>query len=424
MYNTTISYKTRKQLEKFLGRISPHFSKPTTSFIGEALYSIQACGEVKLSSWVKVLNAKAKAKKVEDRLSRNLSLQNMDVKLQQFIMSESKGKIKDDTLIIVDPTDISKPYARKMEHLYTIRDGSKSSDSEHPSLTKGYMGCMAIAYEPSVNRIIPLHFRVWSTIAPDYISENNEITDIFNLTRQTHGTKGIYVIDRGGDNIEFFKYFHRNHLNFIVRLKRRNLISWNRSWDSDKLANQVTMQYNGTVTFNSGGKESKVQIKYGAIPVQLPDIEGWNLHLVVVKGFGNHPMILLTSLNKNNTRKDIEQVVNGYLYRWKIEETIRYIKQAYNLEDIRLMKYAKIKNMAALVLAVAFFAASWLGRNARMEILVEHLKDLSKHIKEVPDFFYYALAEGIRLLFIQHGKWDRTNDKKINPQLEFDLDWG
>lgn len=38
---------------------------------------------------------------------------------------------------------------------------------------------------------------------------------------------------------------------------------------------------------------------------------------------------------KTTTRKDLWQVVNGYITRCRVEETIRYVKQTYNLEDIR-----------------------------------------------------------------------------------------
>ena len=44
---------------------SPHFSKPTAAFIGDALFGTQASGEVKLASWVKLLNCRAKPKKAD-----------------------------------------------------------------------------------------------------------------------------------------------------------------------------------------------------------------------------------------------------------------------------------------------------------------------------------------------------------------------
>lgn len=42
-------------------------------------------------------------------------------------------------------------------------------------------------------------------------------------------------------------------------------------------------------------------------------------------------------------------IVQIYLTRWKIEETFRLIKRSYNLEDIRVMKYQRLKNLVILV---------------------------------------------------------------------------
>ena len=126
MNDSTIAFKAHKQLKRFLGRFSPHFHKPTVQFIGQALYGIQASGDVKLASWVRMLDEGISAKKVEDRLSRNLSLEGMDRKIQQIVMDDSRGFVKKDTLIVIDPADICKENARKMQYLYKVRDGSRS----------------------------------------------------------------------------------------------------------------------------------------------------------------------------------------------------------------------------------------------------------------------------------------------------------
>ena len=48
MYDTTIATKLIGQLEKFLGRISPHFHKPVARFIGDMMYGIMKEKDVKL----------------------------------------------------------------------------------------------------------------------------------------------------------------------------------------------------------------------------------------------------------------------------------------------------------------------------------------------------------------------------------------
>ena len=70
------------------------------------------------------------------------------------------------------------------------------------------------------------------------------------------------------------------------------------------------------------------------------------LHLVVIKGFGQQPMMLLTSLPVDASFKSQWRIVEGYLSRWRIEETIRFIKQEYGFENIRVHSYNAIRNMA------------------------------------------------------------------------------
>ena len=43
--------------------------------------------------------------------------------------------------------------------------------------------------------------------------------------------------------------------------------------------------------------------------------------------------------------------------RWCVEDAIRFIKQSYRLEDIRLIDYPSLKNMMAVVLAAVFLAS-------------------------------------------------------------------
>ncbi|MBF0405694.1 MAG: transposase [Nitrospirae bacterium] len=44
-----------------------------------------------------------------------------------------------------------------------------------------------------------------------------------------------------------------------------------------------------------------------------------------------------------------------YMRRWAIEETNRFIKQSYDLEDVRV--HRSLQNLMQLVLAAAYFAS-------------------------------------------------------------------
>ena len=142
--------KTQAQLHKFLGIFSPHFSKPKLRFLGQMLYGIQAAQDVKLSCIGRTLDEPISMKKLEDRLSRNLDEAGMDAIVRDCIAREGASHVTKDTFILVDPTDIRKLYARRMEYLDRIRDGSTGE------LGNGYWGCLAVGAEAGSRRITPL----------------------------------------------------------------------------------------------------------------------------------------------------------------------------------------------------------------------------------------------------------------------------
>ena len=161
------------------------------------------------------------------------------------------------------------------------------------------------------------------------------------------------------------------------------------------------------------------------MPVRLPVRPDAELHLVVVKWpNGEKPMMLLTTRKAVRTRKALWEVVQGYVTRWRVEDTIRYIKTSYKLEHMRNLDYQRLKNMASLVVAVAYFAAGWLGKKVKLEALANHVAKVSRRMFEVPEFFYYAIADGLRWLFVCHGRWQGLacpRERVGDLQMEFDF---
>lgn len=56
--------------------------------------------------------------------------------------------------------------------------------------------------------------------------------------------------------------------------------------------------------------------------------------------------------------------------------------------------------MMALILAVAYFAMVYLGLKTKLRVLARHVLKAARRLFGIPDFRFYALADGIRdLLF-------------------------
>ena len=414
MNDSTIAFRAKEQLGRFLGKVFAHFSKPRKKFLADMLYGIQASGDTLLSSVMRAINDDSgKCHAVEKRLSRNVADETVGDEIDKAILAAGAKSVGDDTLILVDPTEIRKEFGLRMEHVTVVRDASRSSKEGRNVLVHGYHGCMAVACRNGGRKTIPLALRLWSSNAPGHKGENDEVLRIIAGIMAATGGKGILVYDRGGDRPAFHGAFIDNSWDFIVRMTGRSVLAWKGMHEIHWLAGQCVMRHNHHVEFDSHGKECNVQISFGAIPVRLPTHPEKELHMVVVRGFGDEPMMLLTSLPVNGAFESMWRIVEGYLTRWRIEETIRFVKQAYGFENVRVHSYRGIRNMASIVLATAYFASVWLGRHVKREVLAEHLANLSQRLNKVPEFANYAIAEGLRRAFTRFGRFCR---KVIDPE--------
>ena len=113
--------------------------------------------------------------------------------------------------------------------------------------------------------------------------------------------------------------------------------------------------------------------------------------------------MLLTNRKATRSPKSLWRIVANILSRRRVEETIRFIKQSYGLEDIRVLKYERLRNLAMLVLATAYFASVYLGKRTKLAILVQHIKRATKRIYGVPEFRFYAITDGIRQLLFDRA---------------------
>ena len=400
MNHSMTAFKTREQLKQFLGRLSPHFSKPMAKFIGEMLYGIQTAQDVKLSEIARTLDSPVSMKKLEDRLSRMLANPDIEDTPAGIIARFGARSIQKHTLVVIDPSDIQKLYAEKMEFLARVRDGSTGE------IGNGYSLCMALACKSAARSFTPLNLRLWSTEAKGFKSQNAEILSIVDKIMEHAKQLGIYVVDRGGDGDWLFDGFHERGLDYIVRLVgNRNLCHGKKTALASDLAKTCAMKYTEIVKRETDSGVKTYELHYGVMSVALPQRPDAPLRMVVVRGFGEEPMMLLTTLAATSSRASLWQVVEGYLTRWRVEDALRFVKQSYNLEDIRVLRYQRLKNMLALLLAVIYFNCAWLAGRLRCEILAGNITHAAKRIYGVAEFLYYAVADGIGRLFTRHGSW-------------------
>ena len=381
--------KLRDRIWDFSGELSKRFCKTEKRFIHEMIYGIQARQSVRLSEIARSLNEDVRLKKTIDRLSNRLARPGMADEITERVVRHGKKRIKETTLLIVDPTDITKKYAEKMEYLARVRDGSDKV------IGNGYWVMEVIAAETGERDVVPLYQSLYSQKSPEFESENAEVLQAINTVCNYTGDAGIWVIDRGGDRGEIIHPLLESDRKFIIRMRGdRHVLYRGKSRSMEEVARGCPLVYADRVVKETKGKEDAYNLEYGYRKIRLPGYEK-PLYLLVVTGFGTKPLMLLTPIELRKKRSLLWWVLESYLTRWRIEETIRFIKQSYQLEDVRVLTYERLRNMMALVLAAVHFAAVYLGRRPKLEIMSVHIMKAAKRIFGIPDFRFYALADGI-----------------------------
>ncbi len=409
MQSSKVRSRLKAQLTKFTAELSAGLSKPLRAFVGEMLFGIQASQDVKLSQIARSLDEGIPLIKTEDRLSRNLKAEH----LSERLVGMGARRVEQNTVLCLDLSDVRKEYAKKMEYLDEVWDGSEGE------VQQGYWLLSVTAAEVEASEITPLGQKLFSARAKDFVSENAEILESVDRVRAHTHRRGIWAMDRGGDRKKLLEPLLERAERFVIRSTglRSVIDRQGRKLAIHALGGRCRLRYQARVVKIEDGQEKVLELRYGAEPIRLPGRED-RLLLVVVAGWGQEPMLLLTNLAGARDSQSLWWIVRIYLTRWKIEETFRFVKQSYQVEDIRVLRYQRLKNLVVLVTAAAYFAATFLGQKLKLKILCEKLLIISRRFFGIPPFRFYALADGIRTALIGSRP---SSEAESPPNLQLDL---
>jgi hypothetical protein len=152
-----------------------------------------------------------------------------------------------------------------------------------------------------------------------------------DLVRTYTQGRGIWAVDRGGDRKKLLEPLLDRHERFVIRStgKRFVIDRKNVRRSVAELGAQCRLRHSARIIKIQDGQEKTYDLRYGVEPIRLAGRDE-QLYLVVVAGFGEEPMLLLTNaLEGARDSQSLWWIVQIYLTRWKIEETFRFIKQSY-----------------------------------------------------------------------------------------------
>ena len=118
--------------------------------------------------------------------------------------------------------------------------------------------------------------------------------------------------------------------------------------------------------------------------------------LIIARGFGRHPLLLVT-----NRPVDIEnaavKLARAYLKRWGVEEAGRLQKQAFDLENIRVLSWPGLVKLVWI--AMWTYGLICLMRMKTRQVY-EAILEACPSFGPVPRYPYYRIAGGLAWLLL------------------------
>jgi hypothetical protein len=168
------------------------------------------------------------------------------------------------------------------------------------------------------------------------LSENEEILAAIDQVGEAVQNRGIWIIDRGADRDAIFEPLLNKRRDFIIRMVgTRDLINQGKVARSLWLAYACRLPYQKSIVKIIDGKEVVYDLSFGHVKVRLPDMDT-PLNMVVARGTGSKPMMLLTTLDIGNRQEDVWlcTIINpGYHFQ---ENRKSHICEFFQLCDFHL----------------------------------------------------------------------------------------
>lgn len=409
-------YTTKRSIVHFSNKLSTGMQKPNRDFLMDMLYGLAKGKSVLLSDIAKTLEEPIDIIQTVKRLSSRLEEFHED----DLLMSNYKELVtphltKDDQLIIVDTSEIVKPFSKKLEGLGRVRDGSTNR------IEKGYWTANMIAITEKLKHPLPLYSHLYSSSEDEFVSANEEtykgLRHVRNILLEKVAT---FVMDREYDNVEVMKSILGQEDHFIIRLKKnRHLLYQNKKLS----VRELSLRRKGKIKFQTEIKGNIYDLKVSHIAVEIPSLKGKKLTMIVVYGYGKDPMVLLTSKHVKQ-KDDVLSILKAYILRWRIEEMFRVQKQEFQLESICVRTLNRLNRLLLFVsLMTTFMSLKTEKQNGFFHAVIRRARGIKAH--NIIRMFLYRFSAGMKAILdkdtvgIQHFKY--IEKSKVGRQLAFQL---
>ena len=338
------------------------------------------------------------------------------------------GQAEELTLVL-DGMELRREGAQKQEYLMRVR-------ALDDALVNGYRSFNVLGLGEGEQRGL-LYHKLFSSRAPDFASENIEIRAALAASEQ--GLAGFagektWVMDTGFDNdAVWWQIWAETPSHLVCRLKHRErIVLWQAAggaWEERYL--QATFRHlkplarlktEMEVRLQGQKRPSRQEVtaQVSAVPLKIyhPDDHTrtkavWLVEVKILGAVGE-PWYLLTDWPVVDARSARRCFIR-YRRRWSVEDTHKFIKDAFGIEEVQMLDFQAVRNLVALgwVAAGYLFHLGLTLDQPEVQLLArlggwEERQDrppgkqaLSRGLRRLLD--KYALEAELRAYIRQHG---------------------
>lgn len=206
------------------------------------------------------------------------------------------------------------------------------------------------------------------------------------------GTSGVWLVDRGFDDIAWMNWLHLRVEQHVIRLKSNRLVhpgtKDSAAINVADLAASLRTPHTADVRFvdKSTHKERSREVEFGWAPIWIDGVDHAQYLIVVDTGRANR-LLLVTDKRPENAA-EAAAMIHAYFERWGSEEVTRVEKQVTGLEKVRVRSLCAIRRLGWLaMIAVGIQALATLTRPKLRQVTLSRAKEFIARVR----FIFYRI---------------------------------
>lgn len=308
-------------------------------------------------------------------------------------------------LVIHDGSDIAKPWAKKLEGLSMVHDGSTGE------LVNGYTFCLSVGCGKNLWDIHPIKATLLNPLDEDFDSQNTSFQrHIKGILAAGVGLDCLHVFDRGFDSEGWFSFLDEQEIGWMIRLKMKRNVLFRGEWHALATVAETILSERPLIDGDCTYAQCDIGIMIGK------EVRTYGFVAVSREKY-QKPLLLLVNWRIKNLREAMK-LYRNYLDRWEVEDTIRFLKQSIKTEQMQLRSFDRLQCFLNLQVLLIDFLLREYDQGVRP--IGAELREVLEHsiLQDTRILSPYLLADHIGDDLLCHQR-DRDIDlvPRTSPQL-------